>query len=78
MSKDGFVGCVVVSKSGHDKGEKYVLVKVVDDKFVLVSNGENRPLGKPKRKNICHIMITKNRTAATSDLAIKKALKGVE
>ena len=75
MSRDGcFLGFVVISKNGHDKGEVYVIVKVVDDKFVLVANGENRPLAAPKRKNIRHLFVSKHRTAATSDLEIKKAI----
>ena len=69
-----FVGFIVISKNGHDKGKHYVLTKVVDDKFVLVANGENRPLDAPKRKNIRHLFVTKSRTAATNDLDIKKAL----
>jgi len=75
MSFDGgFVGSLVISKNGHDKGEIYVLTKVVDDTFVLVANGENRPLKKPKRKNIRHLFVTKTHTAATSDLEIKRAI----
>jgi len=42
---------------------------------VFVVNGENRPLGNPKRKNIRHLFVTKERAAATSDLEIKKTLK---
>ena len=70
-----FVGLIVISKHGHDKGQCFVVTKIVDDKFVLVSNGENRLLATPKRKNIRHLYVTRNRTAATSDLEIKKALK---
>ena len=75
MSNEDFVGRVVISKHGHDKGKYYVIVRILDDKFLLVANGENRPLLTPKRKNIRHIFVTKNRTAATSDSDIKKALK---
>jgi ribosomal protein L14E/L6E/L27E len=76
MSKDGgFVGCICISRNGHDKGAVYVLQSVFDDKFVLLVNGENRPTGKPKRKNVAHVSITNHRTAATSDLAIKMAIK---
>ena len=74
MSCDDFVGALVISKHGHDKGCIYVIQKIVDDKFVLLVNGENRPQMNPKRKNIRHLFVTKNRTAATSDLEIKKAI----
>jgi len=75
MSNGGFVGSIVISKHGHDKDCVYVIVSVVDDKFVQVANGENRPLKSPKRKNIRHLFVTKSRTAATNDLEIKKAVK---
>ena len=75
MSDGGFVGSVVISKHGHDRGAYYVIARVADDKFVLVVNGENRPLCNPKRKNIRHLFVTKNRTAATSDLEIKRSIK---
>ena len=76
MSFDGgFVGAYTISKNGHDKGEIYVITAIIDDKFVLVANGENRPLAKPKRKNIRHLCITNHRTAATSDLEMKRAIQ---
>ena len=78
MSNGGFVGCIAISKCGHDKGCYYVIVKVVDEKFVLLANGENRPLGKPKRKSISHIWVTTRRTAATNDLGIKKAIQNAK
>ena len=74
MSCDGFEGTFVISKNGHDKGEYYIITKVVDDKFVLVANGENRPLAAPKRKNIRHLFVSKSHTAATNDLEIKRAI----
>jgi len=74
MSNGGFVGNICASKCGHDRGSLYVISKIVDDKFVLVVNGENRPLKTPKRKNIAHLSVTNHRTAATSDLEIKRAI----
>jgi ribosomal protein L14E/L6E/L27E len=78
MSLGDVVGMVCVSRAGHDMGSFYVISGVDDDGFVLCVNGENRPLGNPKRKNITHITIMKNRTAATSDTVIKRALKGLK
>ena len=74
MSND-FVGCIAISKDGHDRGNCYVITGVIDDKFCLVANGENRLLAAPKRKNIRHLSISKNRTAATCDIEIVKVLK---
>ena len=44
------IGDVVMSISGHDRGEIYIVVKN-DEKFAYVSEGRL----KPKKKNIKHI-----------------------
>lgn len=50
-------GTVVCSGAGRDKG-KYMVVLSVDEDFVLLSDGKERPLERPKRKNIKHIFPT--------------------
>ena len=47
-------GSIVVSKAGRDKG--YLLCVVGEkDGYVLVCDGKERPLERPKRKNPGHI-----------------------
>lgn len=77
MNDGGVVGSFAISKAGHDKGEVYVIVGVAGDNFVLVANGENRQVSKPKRKNVRHLFVTKSKVsaAATADLEIKRAIK---
>ena len=50
-------GTVVVSKAGRDKG--YVMV-VLDETegYVIVADGKERPLDRPKRKNPKHLQKT--------------------
>ena len=48
------VGDVVMSISGHDRGELYIVVKN-DERFAYVSDGRLKPVSKPKKKNIKHI-----------------------
>ena len=45
---------VVKSLTGHDEGELYVVFRV-EGKFVYLVNGKQRPLEKPKKKNIKHV-----------------------
>ena len=45
---------VVVSTTGRDRGEWFYVIDV-EAPFVLLANGKNRPLEKPKRKKIKHI-----------------------
>ena len=70
------IGQVVCSKAGRDKG--YFMVVVDEgDGFVFVCDGKERPLKRPKRKNIKHLAFTntvleKNRFITNKQL--RKAL----
>ncbi len=51
------VGSIVCSKAGRDKG--YFMVVVSEsDSTVLVCDGKERPLERPKHKNVKHIQFT--------------------
>ena len=50
------VGQVVKSTAGHDKGALFVIAGI-EDKKVLLCDGKERPLEKPKKKNLKHIEI---------------------
>lgn len=47
-------GMFARSLAGHDKGCLYIVLEA-DEKQVLLTDGRNRPLEKPKRKNRIHI-----------------------
>jgi len=51
------IGKIVCSKAGRDKGYFMVVVKNEDD-FVFVCDGKERPLERPKKKNIKHLQFT--------------------
>lgn len=48
-------GQVVISMAGRDQGRKLVVLKVLDDRYVLVADGELRKTQRPKRKNHVHL-----------------------
>lgn len=48
-------GQLVRSLAGRDKGEHYLVIEVLDSRQVLVANGRNRPLSRPKKKNTAHL-----------------------
>ncbi len=50
-------GTVVRSKAGRD-GDSFLVVLESSKDYVLVADGKNRPLERPKRKNIKHIALT--------------------
>ncbi len=51
------IGLVVYSRAGRDQGE-FLAVVGQQDEFLLLSNGKDRPLERPKKKNRKHIGLT--------------------
>lgn len=51
------VGQIVKSQAGHDAGQIYVVVAMPTPQAVLVANGRDRGVSKPKKKNIRHISV---------------------
>ncbi|MEG1535415.1 MAG: hypothetical protein RR416_00430 [Clostridia bacterium] len=55
MEKQLTLGDIVISKKGHDKAEIFVVVSIVNEDFVLISDGKSRTLGKSKLKRKRHL-----------------------
>lgn len=51
------IGTVVCSTAGRDSG-KFMIVVGHDNGKVLVCDGKERPMGRPKLKNMKHISLT--------------------
>ena len=51
------IGRIVCSKAGRDKDYFLVVVKM-EGEYVYVCDGKERPLERPKRKNIKHLQFT--------------------
>lgn len=79
------VGRVVLSKQGHDKGRWFAIVGLVDEKHVLIADGQTRKLEKPKKKQVKHLRPKPARLAEVAqrllegktvlDSELRKALK---
>lgn len=48
-------GQIVKSKSGHDKGDVFFVVEVIDDDYVLIADGDRRKSENPKKKKVKHL-----------------------
>ncbi|MBO8141988.1 MAG: RNA-binding protein [Firmicutes bacterium] len=48
-------GRLVRSKAGRDAGKLFLVYRVLEDGFVLVIDGDKRPVARPKRKNPRHL-----------------------
>ncbi len=59
------------SLAGHDKGELYVVV-CEEDKDVILVNGNNRTMDKPKRKRKSHVQPIVHFPSEISQMAEKE------
>lgn len=85
MSEENLVGRLVYSKAGRDQGRPLIVTRVIDDRLVVVVDGDLRTLENPKVKNLKHLQIT-NRVASgivekiargdpLSNAEVRKAIK---
>ena len=69
-------GTVVISRAGRDKGHALAVVGSADG-YILVADGKERPLARPKKKNPIHLTATKKTVdvESVSDKALRRALR---
>ena len=75
-----FRGQVIKSAAGRDKDYLMTVISY-DGKFVYVSDGKERRLGHPKRKNPKHVTVTGfslTELDLHSDRSLRKALARIE
>ncbi|SCN24102.1 50S ribosomal protein L14e [Clostridium sp. N3C] len=58
MNKEELLGRVVLSTAGRDSGKLYIIMDVIDDNYVLLTDGKLRPESKPKKKKLRHLRFT--------------------
>lgn len=66
------VGSVVISKAGRDKG-KFLAVMRIEPDGVYVSDGKERPVERPKKKNPVHLQKT-HYTVSEAETATNRSL----
>lgn len=67
---------IVCSKAGRDRG-KFMAVVSEENGFLYLADGKERPLGRPKRKNIKHLALTGavlDESSLRSDRALRRAI----
>jgi len=52
------LGRVVISKSGRDLGKPFVVVRVINERYLSLSDGDLRKIENPKKKNVRHLKVT--------------------
>lgn len=58
MDEHNLLGKVVHSKSGRDKGKYFIIIGIIDDEYVYISDGDLRKIDRPKKKKIKHLSFT--------------------
>lgn len=51
------IGQVVRVLQGREAGQYAIIIKIIDDRFVMLADGEKRKFDRPKKKNIQHLEI---------------------
>ncbi len=72
-------GRVVISRAGRDRDYLLVIMQA-DEKSVFVCDGKERPIDRPKKKNIRHIEPTEyviDISQITTNRAIRKELRRI-
>ena len=54
------VGQLVMSTAGRDTGCNYIVLRCLDDRYVLVVDGDKRVVAKPKKKNVQHLQVSEH------------------
>ena len=77
-------GRAVVSTQGHDRGRAFLVVQVLDERYVTIADGDTRKVARPKKKQRKHVRPAPQTfpealsapliRAGAADAAIRKAL----
>lgn len=57
LQNNDLIGKVVLSKAGRDINHLYVVVRQIDNNYVLLANGDTKLINMPKKKKIKHLSI---------------------
>ncbi|WP_026583681.1 KOW domain-containing RNA-binding protein [Bacillus sp. J33] len=50
-------GQIVLIKRGRDAGQYAIIIRLVDERFVLLADGDKKKFDRPKKKNIQHLQL---------------------
>lgn len=57
FTRDITIGQLVKSRAGRDKGNIFLVLDIIDDRHVLIVDGDMRKLDKPKKKKVKHLIV---------------------
>ena len=70
------IGDIVVSRAGHDTGDPFVVIAVMNEQFVLIADGKSRTVEKPKLKRKRHLrVVDQSGITDPTNAALKRRIK---
>ncbi len=64
-------GQIVKSCAGRDKDKYFVVLEIIDDDYILLSDGDIRKIEKPKKKKIKHVKASQHKIEEIKQKLIK-------
>ncbi|WP_066159619.1 KOW domain-containing RNA-binding protein [Halalkalibacter krulwichiae] len=49
------IGQIVQCTKGRDQGQYFVIIELIDDRFVRIADGDKRKIDRAKKKNMNHL-----------------------
>lgn len=65
------IGSIVRSRAGRDAGRLFLVIGILDEEFVLLSDGDLRKAEKPKKKRRKHLLATGRKVLQAEEIARK-------
>lgn len=50
-------GQIVLIKRGRDAGQYAIIIRLMDERFVLLADGDKKKFDRPKKKNMQHLQL---------------------
>jgi ribosomal protein L14E/L6E/L27E len=72
MISENMLGRLVYSINGRDQGRPFVIIRIVNERYVIVSDGDTRKIENPKMKNVKHLQFTKSKANEVIDYLNRK------
>lgn len=55
---EDYLGRIVYSRKGRDRGKVMVVLEVINEQYVMVADGDLRRVENPKLKNLRHLKVS--------------------
>jgi ribosomal protein L14E/L6E/L27E len=72
LDENTLLGKVVHSKAGRDMHKEFIVVSILNNEYVYISDGDLRKIEKPKKKKVKHLIFTDTVAEEIKDLILSK------